>query len=225
MKRREFLEQSIPVALAAGMPAALAAADDEPRSLSGEALIQKMTWLNPPQSTRWANGQLIVRSRAKTDFWRKTFYGYITDNGHFLSLPVDGDFTFQARISGKYADQYDQAGLMVRIDAQQWIKCGTELVDKRRNASVVFTRDFSDWSTLPDLSQSAPVWWRAVRQKDSIETQCSLDGKSFMTVRQGYFPPRIRASVGIMCAAPEGKGFDALFDEVLLTAHPGAKKM
>jgi len=217
MNRREFLQESVPVALAAGIPTAFAAPTGQPKSLSGAALIQKMTWLNAPQSTRWADGQLVVRSRAKTDFWRKTFYGYITDNGHFLKVPVEGDFTFQARISGKYADQYDQAGLMVRIDEQQWIKCGTELVDKRRNASVVFTRDFSDWSTLPDLSQSAPIWWRAVRKKDSIEAQCSLDGKSFMTVRQGYFPPQVRTDVGIMCAAPEGKGFDAMFDEVALS--------
>jgi len=39
----------------------------------------------------------MVRSRSKTDFWRKTFYGYITDNGHFFCLPVGGDFVFQAR--------------------------------------------------------------------------------------------------------------------------------
>lgn len=105
---------------------------------------------------------------------------------------------------------------MVRLDHEQWMKCGTELVDGKRNASVVFTRDFSDWSTLLDLSQSAPVWWRVIRKKDSIEAQCSADGKTFMTVRQGYFVPTVRVSVGIMCAAPEGPGFDAIFDELQL---------
>ena len=81
---------------------------------------------------------------------------------------------------------------------------------------MVFTRDFSDWSTMPDLSDTAPVWWKAVRKKDSIETLCSLDGKNFTSVRQGYFPPGMKVEVGIMCAAPEGYGFDAVFDNVRL---------
>ena len=85
-----------------------------------------MTWMNDPASWEPATGGLRVHSRAKTDFWRKAFYGYITDNGHFLHLPVSGDFIFQARVTGQYAALYDQAGLMVRLDAENWMKCGTE---------------------------------------------------------------------------------------------------
>ena len=112
--------------------------------------------MNEPASSNLVGDKLAVRSRAKTDFWRKTFYGYITDNGHFFHLPASGDFIFQARINGQYAALYDQAGLMVRKDAENWMKCGTEFFDDRRHASVVFTRDFSDWSTMPDLSDTAP---------------------------------------------------------------------
>jgi len=176
-----------------------------------------MTWMNPPASSKRSGGKLAVRSRPKTDFWRKTSYGYVTDNGHFLHLPASGDFTFQARVNGKYAALYDQAGLMVRLDAENWMKCGTEFFDGQRHASVVFTRDFSDWSTMPDLSNTAAVWWRAARKKDAIECACSLDGKTFTTVRQGYFPPNVEVTAGIMCAAPEGPGFDAVFDDLNLT--------
>jgi uncharacterized protein len=94
---------------------------------------------------------------------------------------------------------------MVRLDAENCVKCGTEFLDGQGYASVVFTRDFSDQSTMPDLSNNAPVWWRAVRNNDSIETHWSLDGKTFTTVRQGYFPPQSKVNVGIMCAAPEGR--------------------
>lgn len=78
---------------------------------------------------------------------------------------------------------YDQAGLMVRLDAENWMKCGTEFFAGRRHASVVLTRDFSDWSTMPDLSDTAEIWWRAVRKKDSIETRCSIDGQNFTSVK------------------------------------------
>ena len=36
---------------------------------------------------------LVVTADPKTDFGRKTWYGYITDNGHFLYRTVRGDFT------------------------------------------------------------------------------------------------------------------------------------
>jgi regulation of enolase protein 1 (concanavalin A-like superfamily) len=72
------------------------------------------------------------------------------------------------------------------------MKCGTEFFDGRRHANVVFTRDFSDWSTMPDLSDTAAIWWKAVRKKDSIETLCSLDGQKFTFVRQGYFALEVK---------------------------------
>jgi regulation of enolase protein 1 (concanavalin A-like superfamily) len=126
-------------------------------------LIHRMKWMNDPQSWQRSGDRLIVRSRPKTDFWRKTFYGYITDNRHFFHLTVKGDFIFQARVNGKYAALYDQAGLMVRLNPENWVKCGTEFFDGARHASVVFPRDFSDWSTMNDLSNDQAAYWRVTR--------------------------------------------------------------
>lgn len=211
--RRQFLGAAAAVTLATR---AGAATPDKVVRRSGGDLLSRMTWFNEPAQVSYSEGVLGVRSRGKTDFWRKTFYGYINDNGHFMSLPVEGDFQFQARVDGNYSALYDQAGLMVRLDEKHWMKCGTELVDNKRWASVVFTHDFSDWSTMDDLTQRGPVYWRVVRQKDSIEARCSLDGEKFVTVRQGYFPARQKVNVGVMCCAPEGQGFDATFDQLLL---------
>jgi uncharacterized protein len=215
--RRNFVQQSLGVAgaLIAGERTIRAMPSAVLSGARGE-LFARMIWMNPPESVKQEGDKLIVQSRAKTDFWRKTSYGYITDNGHFFHLLVEGDFTFQACIGGKYAALYDQAGLMVRFGAENWMKCGTEFFDGRRHASVVFTRDFSDWSTMPDLSDTAPVWWRAVRRKYSMQISCSADGQKFTTVREGFFPPREQVQVGIMCAAPEGPGFEATFSDLKL---------
>jgi regulation of enolase protein 1 (concanavalin A-like superfamily) len=214
--RRTFLQQSLLLTGATVWRGPVLTEVPQAGSGASSDLIARMKWMNEPASWNRSGDKLVVRSRAKTDFWRKTFYGYITDNGHFFYLPVSGDFVFQARVNGQYAALYDQAGLMVRLDAENWMKCGTEFFDSQRHASVVFTRDFSDWSTMPDLSKTAPIWWRAVRKKDSIETLCSLDSKTFTSVRQGYFAPEVQVNVGIMCAAPEGLGFEAVFDDLKL---------
>jgi uncharacterized protein len=217
LDRRNFVRESLlltgAVAVAPTVAATLPSLAITPPA---EDLVARMTWFNEPASWKKSGDQLIVHSRPKTDFWRKTFYGYITDNGHFFHLPASGDFVFEARVNGQYAALYDQAGLMVRLDAENWMKCGTEFFDGKRHASVVFTRDFSDWSTMPDLSDTAPIWWRAIRKKDSIETHCSLDGKNFAAIRQGYFLPTVPVEVGIMCAAPEGPGFSATFSNLQL---------
>jgi len=212
--RRMFLEQAAGLALAARTGAALAADENAPRI--GGDLLSRMTWLNPPAAEHYGDGALTVRARGKTDFWRKTFYGYVTDNGHFLNLPVLGEFTLQARVNANYGSLYDQAGLMVRLDEKHWMKCGSEFVEGKRWASVVFTHDYSDWSTMEDVSQTGAVWWRVVRKRDSIEAQCSKDGDRFITVRQGYFPADVKVMAGIMCAAPEGAGFEAVFDQLTI---------
>jgi regulation of enolase protein 1 (concanavalin A-like superfamily) len=229
--RRTFFHQAIAATLAGGVaraaqdppvgaaPPAPSGATPSPPSkpwLEGGDLIAKMSWLNPPAAVTYDAGKVVAKSRSRTDFWRKTFYGYITDNGHFYHVKLFGEFTFQARVNGNYAALYDQAGLMVRLDEKHWMKCGSELVDGKRYASVVFTHDFSDWSTLDDLSQKEPVYWRVARKKDSIEAQVSEDGRTWFTIRQGYFPPFVEVQVGIMCAAPEGPGFEATFEDLRL---------
>ena len=218
--RRTFLEQTAGIALTARVGAAMAAQGAQPVKLTqtrtGGDLLSRMTWLNPPISENYANGVLNVRARGKTDFWRKTYYGYVTDNGHFMNFPVAGEFAMQARVVADYGALYDQAGIMVRLDERHWMKCGSEFFEGKRWASVVFTHDYSDWSTMDDVSQSGPAWWRVVRKKDSIEAQCSKDGEKFTTVRQGYFPADGKVMVGVMCASPEGAGFDAVFDQLTI---------
>ena len=211
MDRRDFVGRSV---LAAGglilATEALAAAPPN------EEILTRMSWMNEPASAKLNGTEIAVRSRANTDFWQKTYDGYVADSGHFFHLPASGNFTFTALINGKYATQYDQAGLMVRIDAENWMRCGTEFIDGKRYASVVFTRTYSDGSTLPDLSQTEPIWWRVVRKNDSIETFCSLDGDKYMSVRMGYFPTLKTVEVGLMCAAPSGPGFEASFKALKL---------
>ncbi len=184
--------------------------------LSGKSLLAKMKWFNEPASAKQTGEQLVVTTKPKTDFWRKTFYNYVTDNGHFFFLPVTGDFTFESRVAGKYAALYDQAGLMVRIDFGNWLKCGLELVDGIGHASVVVTREFSDWSTVRGITMKEPLRWRIVCKGSSLEVLYSLDGNNFTSTRLGYLPLPATVDTGIMCCSPEGTGFECTFDEIRL---------
>ena len=184
--------------------------------LSGKSLLAKMKWFNAPASAKQSGDQLVVTTKPKTDFWRKTFYDYVTNNGHFFFLRVTGDFTLESRVAGRYSALYDQAGLMVRIDDSNWLKCGLELVDGIGHASVVVTRDFSDWSTIRGITTKEALWWRIVRKGSSLEVLYSLDGKNFISARLGYLPLQPVVDADIMCCSPEGAGFDSTFDAIRL---------
>lgn len=212
--RRQFLGSSFAMACTALFPIVGTAGSTERQAAGQGNLLDRMKWLNEPASARRSGESLTIVTRPKTDFWRKTFYGYVTDNGHFFSLPVAGDFAFQARVAGNYAALYDQAGLMVRIDSSNWLKCGIELVDGIGHASVVVTREYSDWSTIRGVNAKDPIWWKVVRKADSLEVLYSLDGKQYTSIRLGYLPLPATVNVGVMAASPEGPGFECRFDDV-----------
>src|SRR5579871_1621390 len=100
--RRRFIDTSFLTAGALMFNAiGIAEQVGSPASMKDD-LVSHMSWLNDPASAKNSGGEFVVRSRAKTDFWQKTFDGYIADSGHFFHLTASGDFTFTGQINGKY---------------------------------------------------------------------------------------------------------------------------
>lgn len=181
---------------------------------AGCALAQSASvWVDEPANWHVDGDTLTMTAEPKTDFWRKTFFGYVTDNGHLYGREVTGDFTATVKVTADYAAQYDQAGLMVRADETTWMKCGLEFVDGALTVSSVFTRDYSDWAGAPAEGLGKTVWLRLVRKGSSLTYAYSADGVSWREVRQGYLTETPTLLVGVMAAAPEGPGFEAGFED------------
>jgi regulation of enolase protein 1 (concanavalin A-like superfamily) len=163
-------------------------------------------WLNEP--ARWTGDldALTVEVEPGTDFWRTTHYGFVRDSGHFAYEELEREASLRFR--GEWAAQYDQAGLMLRVDAETWIKAGIERADGRDWLSVVVTRGLSDWSQQPAPAPDPDGWWtiRAVRDGDAVQL---LAGDQ--PIRLAPLPPAATVLAGPMCAAPEGPGFTARF--------------
>jgi regulation of enolase protein 1 (concanavalin A-like superfamily) len=174
---------------------------------------QRMTWYKQPSQWKVDGQKLIITADPKTDFWQKTHYGYSTDNGHFYYTESVGDFEATVKVTGTYKDLYDQAGLMIRTDSKNWIKSGIEFVNGGINISAVYTREFSDWSVISRTDSPVTIWLKLIRKNDSVELSYSVNGKDFEMQRLGYFPPKQKAMIGIMAAAPEGKGFSVSFED------------
>ena len=170
-----------------------------------------MQWYNEPPVWNAQDDTITVTSASKTDFWRQTHYGFVRDNGHFFHQQIQGDFIADVKISGEYRDLYDQAGIMIRLDQLNWIKCGVEFVENVQQVSAVVTRDYSDWSVVPMPQNPASLWLRVIRRDTAVVVQYSLDGEQYTMLRMAYLTPVASLSVGVMCASPEGNGFSVTF--------------
>ncbi|SNR80341.1 DUF1349 domain-containing protein [Hymenobacter mucosus] len=195
-------------------------------SLSASAQsFSAMRWQNAPKKTTITPTKMQVQVEGGTDFWRVTHYGFIRDNGHFYYQEQEGDFLAKVKVVGHYKELYDQAGLMIRLDEKNWIKTGIEYVKGVQNVSAVVTRDVSDWSVVPRQDSPKAVWLTLLRKGDYVEIQYSFDNKEFKMLRLAYFPPTPgqKVQVGLMCAAPDGKGFPVEFEEFSITPVAGTK--
>ena len=178
---------------------------------------QGYRWHNEPGSWQGDENALTLKTDANTDFWRETFYGFIRDSGHAYLRPVSGDFTASATITGGYEQLYDQAGLMLRLDERNWIKCGIEYTDGLMHFSVVVTRGVSDWSVIPlhGVAPADPLFVRLTRHGDAVRVQFHFVDKPWRMARLCPFSAA-EAEVGVTACSPERAGFEATFRDIVV---------
>jgi regulation of enolase protein 1 (concanavalin A-like superfamily) len=172
-------------------------------------------WLNEPASFRGDAHELTLSTGENTDFWQRTFYGFERDNGHAYLTPVSGDFSASVTVRGDYRELYDQAGLMLRIDHQNWIKTGIEYTDGLMHFSVVVTNRISDWSVIPlhGARTDDDVHIRLTRHDDAVRVQFAINDAPWQLARLAPFS-NADASVGIMACSPQRAGFEATFRDL-----------
>ncbi len=123
------------------------------KKILNEAFQQKqldprLKWYCPPASWSLEGNRLSLQPDPKTDYWQKTHYGFANDNGHFLYLEAEGDFVLETQVSLHPAHRFDQAGLMVRLSPDFWLKTSVEYETEgpSKLGAVVTNYGYSDWS-------------------------------------------------------------------------------
>ncbi len=186
--------------------------------------LEKMQWFNEPEQYEIKNGTLTMDVPAQCDYWRVAHYGFTVDDGPFLYGMYGGEFEAKVKVSGDYKVRFDQAGMMIRIDKDNYMKCGIEYVDGRFNISTVVTHNTSDWSLIRLDKPVDYIWLKAVRRKDAIEVFYSFDDKEYTMMRTLWMQQNTPVMVGLMAACPDGNGFRAKFSDFHVKHLPDAKR-
>ena len=177
-------------------------------------LDSRLRWLNEPAD--WGldpgRGALRLAPAPNTDFWQKTHYGFAADSGHFLYLPVAGDFVMTTHVGFHPRHQYDQAGLMVRLSPDCWLKTSVEHEpgEDNRLGAVVTNHGYSDWSTQSLDPAVNEVRFRVRRTGSDFLVESSRDGRGWTQLRLArLLEARADATVdcGLYACSPKGSGF------------------
>ena len=191
-----------------------------------EIPLSTVGWKNPLKFWRNKPTKKVVEKETsilfkvpeKTDYWRKTRGNFILDNAPFFWHKVTGDFEVFAKIftdAPEFKNNYNKAGLMIRLDEENWVLSGLEYYQDRCHHSTSVTKDFTDWtlSLLPEGAEKEGVWVCIRRYKNLIVCSYSLDGKEWIKTRECLFTERPVLNVGIAGACPMGKEFKVTFDQ------------
>ena len=187
--------------------------------------LENMQWLNEPENYSIRNGVLEMQVPAQTDFWRIAHYGFTVDDGPFLYAVYGGEFEAKIKVSGEYETRFDQAGMMIRLDHENYVKFGIEFVDGKFNISAVVTHHTSDWSVIR-LEEPIPhLWLKAVRRLDAIELFYSFDDREYTMMRTLWMQDNCPLQVGPVAACPDGQGFKARFSDFKVRHLPDQRRV
>lgn len=188
--------------------------------------LEKMNWLNEPD--RWEvkdKRTFVMQVPPQTDYWRVSHYGFTVDDAPFYYTTYGGEFEVKVKITGIYKTTFDQMGLMLRIDHQNWIKAGVEYVNGKQNVSTVVTHNTSDWSVVELSDAPRSIWMKAVRRLDAVEVFYSLDDKKYTMIRTCWLQDNCPVMIGLMGASPDGAGFEAIFEDFKVTTLSDLRRL
>lgn len=186
--------------------------------------LEKMNWFNEPDNWQIDNGILTMYVTPNSDYWRISHYGFTVDDAPFYYAEYGGEFEAKVKISGDYKIRFDQAGMMIRLDHENYIKTGIEFVDGKYNLSTVVTHKTSDWSVIALDRPVEYIWIKAVRRFDAVEIFYSFDDNEYRMMRNAWIEANHPVKIGMFAACPDGNGFKARFESFTVRHLPDARR-
>jgi len=173
-----------------------------------------LTWLNPPEHWGLEDGHLWIQPDV-SDFWSRTHYGFTFDNGHFLYHQTPCDFILRTKIVFTPRNQYDQAGLMVRISPECWLKTSVEYEDETlsRLGVVVTNYGYSDWSTQDFDPTIREIELQVGKTGMDYQVDYKIEGSDWSQMRITHLHQKANeVQCGLYACSPIATGFRAAFD-------------
>ncbi len=175
-------------------------------------------WLNEPENVVLSNGQMSVEAAANTDFWQSVHHGLKKDNGSFFFKRTTNNFNLTLKWSFENAINFNQCGIMVRIDERNWFKASLMSADENHIeiGTCLTLSGHSDWAGAKIKRMPQEIYYKLKRQEDDFVCSYSFDGQNYVRLRQFYLKGADdELKAGAYIAAPQGQPFKAVLKEII----------
>ncbi|MBE6733904.1 MAG: DUF1349 domain-containing protein [Ruminococcaceae bacterium] len=194
--------------------------------------VTKLQWTREPSEYKISADRIEIVTSPHTDLWQRTYYHFRNDNAPVLQMETeDKYFSFAVRTEFESKHRFDQCGIVMYLDSENWLKCSIEYENRRFQhlGSVVTNNGYSDWATTEIDADIRSMWYRLSRREDDYCLECSEDGVVFKQMRMCHMwngGGIIR--FGVYACSPEDSSFKATFTDMEVTeckwnAHNGQK--
>lgn len=189
-------------------------------------------WTREPLNWEINDDTIRITTKPHTDLWQRTYYHFRNDNAPVLQMTTDERyFSFVVRTEFDSKHRFDQCGVVMYLDSENWLKASIEYENERFQhlGSVVTNLGYSDWATTEIDASVKSMWYRLSRREDDFCIECSEDGQTFRQMRICHMHKATDAvSFGIYACSPEDSSFCATFSQMQLMpcqwqAHDGQK--
>lgn len=179
--------------------------------------LRDFEWLNEPLDVNFDETGMRVLTHDKTDFWQSAHHHFAKDNGHFFYTRREDDFTFV--ISWKFVSsgQFDQCGVMLRIDEKNWFKASIMYDNPQQPmlGSSVTNCGYSDWAAMEIPHGIEEISFKVKRLKGDYIIYYSLDGLSFKQIRLLHLindQPEVK--IGAYLCSPQREAFEGVLTRI-----------
>ena len=178
-------------------------------------------WKFPPEHFAIGERYVEIETQPHTDLWQRTYYGFRNDNAPMLLVPVEEKyFSFWVRCDFDSKRRFDQCGVCVYQDSDNWLKASIEYENEeiQRLGSVVTNNGYSDWATVDIPAQTRHMYYRLSRRESDFCIENSLDGVHYSQMRIAHlFAGADSVNLGVYACSPEDSSFRACFSAINLT--------
>ncbi|MBQ8623320.1 MAG: DUF1349 domain-containing protein [Oscillospiraceae bacterium] len=182
---------------------------------------ENLFWIREPDNYEVTDEKITVVSKPCTDLWQRTYYGFQNDNAPCLQMKTaEKYFSFTVKTSFNSSNLFDQCGIVVYLDSENWMKSSIEYENDeyQRLGSVVTNNGYSDWATTDIPSSVKEMWYRLSRRESDYYIETSNDGVNFKQMRAFHlFKGDAEISFGIYAASPVESSFTAVFTNMEVT--------
>jgi uncharacterized protein len=189
------------------------------RATDFSLIFSSFKWIHKPKEFEIKEKEIKIVTEPNTDYWQRTYYGFRNDNAPTFVKELAGDFTFSVRTDFNSKKQFDQCGIILYQNSDNWIKASIEYENDTiaRLGSVVTNLGYSDWSTTDISPEIKTMWYRLSRKGQDFFIETSQDGNHFNQLRVLHMhEPIEKAQIGIYACSPNKSSFTALFSDFKL---------